>query len=308
MRREELVVAAVDTASVLRSIAAVLARTLGDAITVRLDVANEVGPTLGDRAQLEDALLNVALNARDAMPNGGTLTMSAADAPSAVGSPLGRIDVADTGVGLTPERIARATEPFYATGTRERGAGLGLSLVHGYAARSGGTVALSSEPGTGTVVTLRLPRAPTAPGPEHAGAIAAVEHGQGEIVLLVEDDRSVLDAVAATLDHLGFAVTTAENADAAWSLMEHGLRPQLLFSDVMMPGRIDVAELIRRARLRYPGLPVLLNTGDLRTDVLRQVVLDDRTRLLGKPWRLGELSRLLRALLPPTAGNGMVGA
>ena len=295
-RRQELAPVSIDLAPLLTGMADLFRRTLGDRIEVRLAIAADLWPVLGDQAQLENALLNIGLNARDAMPEGGLILLEAAnvgapDEPDAV-----RVVLTDTGVGMTADEIERAVEPFYTTKGEGHGTGLGLSLVHGYARESGGSFRLESEKGRGTRAILLLPRALDAPARDPV-TIASPERGGGELLLLVEDDEAVRDATRATLEHLGYRVRTAVNADAAWTMIEAGLRPDLLFSDVMMPGTIDVVELVERARRLLPDLPVLLNTGDIEAPPLRRLALDARTALLGKPWRIAELSRLLSAVM-----------
>ncbi len=294
-RRQELRSAPIDLAALLADMTDLLGRTLGDHIAVACDVAPDLWPVLGDRAQLENALLNVALNARDAMGDGGTLTIVAANEPESDGSFV-RIALRDTGVGMTGEELERAIEPFYTTKPEGQGTGLGLSLVHGFARQSGGRLLLASRKGVGTEVALILPRAEAAPV---AAGVPDEQprQGYGELVLLVEDDAAVLDATRAALEFMGYRVRTASDPDAAWAILRAGLRPALLFSDVMMPGEMDVAELVRRTRQLHPGMPVLLNTGNLEAPVLRRIPLDERTVLLGKPWRLAALSSRLQAML-----------
>ncbi len=306
-RRGELRHAPVDLPALLGDMTNLLQRTLGDHIAVGCAVPEDLWPILADRSQLENALLNIALNARDAMENGGTLSITAANSIEQ-GCAFVRISLRDTGIGMAEDEIERSVEPFYTTKSETQGTGLGLSLVDGFARQSGGRLEIASRKGEGTTVAILLPRAdrPLVSTPRTA---EPVRPGSGELVLLVEDDPAVLEAARSALEFLGYQVRTAVDADNAWAVLARGLRPAMIFSDLMMPGVMDAAELVRRARLLQPGLPVLLNTGNLEAPVLREIVLDDRTILMPKPWRLATLSRRIRDLLDTAAaasGNDRV--
>ena len=201
---------------------------------------------------------------------------------------------------MTRDQIARAVEPFYTTKSVGAGVGLGLSLVDGFARQSGGRFRLESELGRGTQAILDMPRASA--GPVANEAVASVERGSGETVLLVEDDPVVCRAAREALEQLGYRVVEAADAlSACRRLEEDRLRPDLMFTDVMMPGPLDVADLARRARALMPNLPILFNTGDVEARVLSGVVFDERTLLVVKPWRLAEMSHQLRILLDRSA-------
>ncbi len=294
-RRQELAAVALDTSTIVRALRDLLARTLGDAIDVRLTAEHDLWPVFADAAGLENALLNLALNGRDAMPDGGTLSIDARNHADGDEQWV-RIEVADEGAGMTPDQLARAVEPFYTTKTVGAGVGLGLSLVDGFARQSGGRFRLDSELGRGTNAILELPRAPAAPAPSPSPPPLQVGHG--ETVLLVEDDPVVSRASREALEQLGYEVVEAANAMSACIRLEHdGLRPDLMFTDVMMPGPLDVVDLARRARALIPTLPILFNTGDVEARVLAGIVFDDRMRLIAKPWRLAEVSSQIRFLL-----------
>ena len=296
-RRQQLASVTLDTRALLTGLEDLLARTLGDAFELLLHVSPDLWPVEADPAALENAVINLVLNGRDAMPDGGRLVLDARNEPA--DDPTAgqvRITVTDHGTGMTAEQMARAVEPFYSTKAFGAGTGLGLSLVDGFARQSGGAFSLAAVTGGGVEATLRLPRA--ASGPPAAAAPVRAARGRGEAVLLVEDDPAVCRASREALEQLGYAVTEACDAGAAWRLLDqYGLRPDLLFSDVMMPGPMDVAALVRQARGLLPDLPIVFNTGDVEARVLTEVRFDDRMKLLAKPWRLAEMSRQLRDLL-----------
>ena len=293
-RRQELDAVPLDAVDILTSLRDLLNRTLGDTIEIHLSTEPDLWPVLGDPAGLENALLNLALNARDAMPKGGRLTVTARNLPDPAGDRV-CISVIDEGVGMTEEQIARAVEPFFTT--KSLGSGLGLAVVDGFARQSGGSFRLRSALGRGTDATLALPRAPAILAPATPHASPRIEHGRGETILLVEDDTAVAAAAREVLTTLGYAVVEAHDVGAACALLESGLRPHLIFTDVMMPGPRDVADLTRFARAIRPDLPILLNTGDMDAPALSSVSFDRHMALLGKPWRLSDLSRTLRRML-----------
>jgi signal transduction histidine kinase/FixJ family two-component response regulator len=303
-RRQALASMPLDTDAMLRSLKDLLDRTLGDPIQIGLSIEPGLWPVLADAAGLENALLNLALNARDAMPHGGRLAIAARNEAGADAQSV-RITVTDTGVGMTPAQLATAIEPFFTTKPVGVGVGLGLSLVDGFARQSGGWFRLESSVGVGTTAILQLPRAAEAPAADDAAA-APLMRGADELVLLVEDDPVVCRATSEAVEELGYRVVTARDAKTACQMLEaEGLRPDLLFTDVMMPGAIDVSDLAIRARALMPTLPILFNTGDIEAGILNAIVFDDRMRLIAKPWRLSDISRELRRLLgtPDRAEN-----
>ncbi len=295
-RRQELAALPLDTEAILLGLRDLLDRTLGDEIAVELSIENGLWPVLADAAGLENALLNLALNGRDAMAQGGRLSMTARnDVSSGPDGDRVVIEVVDGGIGMTEDQIARAIEPFYTTKAVGAGVGLGLSLVDGFARQSGGQFCLESEPGRGTRAILLLPRAPSLTVASAPLPIAAP--GRGETILLVEDDPVVSRATREALEQLGYRVVGAADARSACHLLEDGVRPDLLFTDVMMPGPLDVGDLAARARALMPALPILFNTGDTEARVLAALRLDERMLVVAKPWRLAEISTRIRALL-----------
>jgi PAS domain S-box-containing protein len=277
-RRQMLQPRPVELQRFLPPLAGLLERTLDARIRIELDIAPDTPPCLADVGQLESALVNIAINARDAMPDGGRLAFAArrCDAPPADAAGEAPRDawrdawhaggvalaVSDSGVGMSEAVRARAFEPFFTTKESGRGTGLGLATVHGFAHQSRGAVALDSRPGQGTTVTLYLP-SPAAAGPEAAAtaspaASAAVPAGLS--VLLVEDEPEVLRVVQAFLQAWGCRVATASHAQAALDALARE-RFDLLLSDVVLGPGARGTELAARARVLQPGMPVLLMSG-----------------------------------------------
>ncbi len=318
-RRQPLAPEALDPARLLMSMEDMLRRTLGEAIELKLIVASGLWAMRADPAQLESALLNLALNARDAMLRSD-------------GVPAGRITievgndaldetfagtheevepgeylmfaVSDNGCGMSPDQLARALEPFYTTKPDGKGTGLGLPMVFGFAKQSGGHFQLYSELGCGTTARLYIPRttaAIEAPPPRQPVVRAA----QGELVLLVEDDVSVRRVAADALHMLGYTVHEAGNGDEALALLEAGIRPAVLFTDVVMPGATTSRELAIRAQAMVPGLAVLFTSGYTAESVVHNGALQPGISLISKPWRTEDLGRALRAAVdavrPPAA-------
>jgi PAS domain S-box-containing protein len=256
-RRQALKPEVVDLNLRLDAFAEMLGRTLGGQLEVRLELAASLPPVEVDLAQLETALLNAAFNARDAMPEGGILTLATRHLPAeGVGEVM--VEIADTGSGMSAEVLDRAFEPFFTTKPVGEGTGLGLSQIHGFAAQAGGRAEIRSAPGEGTAVRIILPATEKAFG--RRAAEARVEKPpRGLSVLLVEDNDHVREFACNLLDELGYRVVTAASAEEALERLE--AEPvDLLFSDVVMPGLSGV-ELARLARERDPALPVLLASG-----------------------------------------------
>ena len=263
--RGELQATAVDVERVLHDLREMLAHTLGALVQVQVDIAPGVPPLLADKGQLETVLVNLATNARDAMPDGGTLRFSATLATAADGPALAegryvRIDISDTGMGMDAATLTRASEPFFTTKAVGKGTGLGLAMARGFAEQSGGALRLHSATGEGTQVELWLPIAEHAgdaqPGSARDGLGSAVSRGR---VLLVDDDALAREALTAQLEAASFEVMAAEGGAEAMSLLaRHGI--DLLVTDLAMPGMAGPALIAAAQRLR-PGLPAILLTG-----------------------------------------------
>src|SRR6185312_3651689 len=244
-----------------------LAPSLRGNIELVVDIEDKIWPVEVDLGELELALVNIAVNARDAMPDGGTITLQARNVVLKPGSAAGPLEgdfvalaLIDSGSGIPQDVLDRVFEPFFTTKPVGKGIGLGLSQVHGFAAQSGGAVTVASGPGKGTAVTIYLPRsgAPLPVEDIDAGERPAVAQGT---VLLVEDSREVADVTSTMVEQLGYRVVRAENADEALRHLQQGVKIDLVFSDVVMPGALSGIALAEACHERYPALPVLLTTG-----------------------------------------------
>ncbi|SFR83681.1 hybrid sensor histidine kinase/response regulator [Sphingomonas jatrophae] len=299
-RRQPLQPVPVDVAALVAGMGELVASTAGPQIKVVVETAPDLPPAKADPNQLEMALLNLAVNARDAMPDGGTLRIAATDEAIDAGHPADlpagryiRLSVADTGIGMSEGTLARAVEPFFSTKGIGKGTGLGLSMVHGLASQLGGALTIRSQPALGTCVDLWLPRSSAAP--EQAGARpAATQAGGGRgTVLLVDDEDLVRMSTADMLSDLGFRVTEATSAEEALALVGCATPFDVLVTDHLMPGMTgsDLAQAVRSLR---PGTPVLLVSGYAEQDG----VAPDLPRL-AKPFRKDELAD---SLLPLVGG------
>ena len=284
-------------------------RTLGEniALQTRLDLSLPAAFT--DAHPLENALLNLAINARDAMPQGGLLTITTtlaqrgarSDQPHSDLEPGDylMLDVSDTGSGMTPEVAAKAFDPFFTTKPIGQGTGLGLSMIYGYVKQSGGSVTIDSEPGVGTRVKLYLPRWNQQPGWPLAapGApVTATPLGAGQSVLVVEDEASVRGMVIEVLADLGYAAHEAGDAASALQLVDSGIHLDLLVTDVGLPGT-NGHQLAEMVRARRPGLKVLFVTGYARPAEVRGEFLDVGMDMLTKPFAIEALARKIEDML-----------
>ena len=296
-RRQSLHPTLVRIDQLVEDSARLLRRSMAAAIEIETRLAPDLPEALVDRSQLETALINLVLNARDAMPKGGRIVLQADVAKPATGRRrVAQLElrVIDDGVGMTPEVLARAFEPFFTTKEVGQGSGLGLSMVYGFAAQSGGSVEIESEAGRGTTVHLFLPLAELAePRRDRRGAVMEKVRGE-ERILLVEDEPLVREFVAAQLEHLGYRVTAVEHGAAALALLAEGGRIDLLLTDNIMPGEVSGLDLSRRALELSPSIRVLLMSGYAGTD------LDDQRngqRLLRKPFNRRQLEEAVRLTL-----------
>jgi CheY-like chemotaxis protein len=254
-------------------------------------VPRDTWPVIIDIGEFETALVNLVINARDAMPTGGTITISAHNRKLAEGPDAGdfvAIGVSDTGLGIAPDIIGKIFDPFFTTKPVGKGTGLGLSQVHGFAHQAGGTVLVDSELGKGTTVTILLPRQQAGPSADNE---ETVELGGSGTVLLVEDNPDVASVSGNLLEQLGFNVCRVADAEAALREIERS-PVDLVFSDIVMPGRLDGLGLARRLREIRPDLPVLLATGysDAAADVRGDFPI------LRKPYEIHQLSKAIATL------------
>jgi PAS domain S-box-containing protein len=305
-RRQTLQPRAIDVHQLLASLADILRRTLGAHIDVSAVVDDGLPSVKADPGMLDMALLNLAVNSRDAMPDGGRLVLSATLAEVDPGAAARdddlapgryvRIAVTDTGSGMTPDVKARAFEPFFTTKERGKGSGLGLSLVYGFAKQSGGHIVADSDPGLGTSISLYLPTDAAVATQVPSGATDRSYRGGTETVLVVEDDDGVREVAVGFLRRLGYRVLEAADAPRALELLEREPDTSLLFSDVVLRGEINGPALAREARSRRPGLRLLFASGYARNAVPWREQFEG-VQLLSKPYRIDQLARALRRAL-----------
>jgi PAS domain S-box-containing protein len=286
-------------------------RTFGEQVYVQLRLDERLPQLMADAAQVETALLNLALNARDAMPHGGHLlvetsraTLSASDPapePDLAAGDYARVQVTDTGTGMSPEVLARAIEPFFTTKDAGKGNGLGLSMVYGFVRQSGGTVRLRSEVGRGTTVALYLPIQAAAPGTAADEAPARVPTGS-EVVLVVEDDAAVLGIAAGFLERLGYTTVCAGDGRTALGALQSHREVALLFTDLSLPDMDGIA-LAHAAREARPDIRVLYTTGYMSGTAMDRMPVIERAAVLAKPYRREDLALRVRALLAPRAAG-----
>ena len=284
-----------------------LDRTLGEHVKVETVLAAGLWQVKADPAQLENAILNLAVNARDAMPGGGRLTIETLNAfvddayAQEYAIEAGQyvlIAVADTGAGMAPEVIAKAFDPFFTTKGAGKGTGLGLSQVYGFVRQSGGHVKIYSELGVGTSVKIYLPRLyGEAAATEQAKRLATVHRGlRSEIILVVEDEERVRALSVEALRELGYSVVEASSPSQALRLLDEGQQVTLLFTDIVMPD-MSGRQLADRARGKRPNLRVLYTTGYTRNAIVHNGMLDPGTNLLTKPFSIEELAGKIRKIL-----------
>ena len=290
-RRQSVNPQAVDVCERINALREVLQTGVGSAITLQLDINEHVWPAMVDIAEFETALVNLVINARDAMTAGGTITVSAQNEALREETRAGdyvAVSVQDTGVGIAPDVLGKIFDPFFPTKPIGKGTGLGLSQVHGFAHQAGGTIRVDSELGKGTTITMLLPRRDDFARVEKADA---VETGGSGTVLLVEDNPDVATVSANLLEQLGYTVRRVENAEAALREIEFdGI--DLVFSDIVMPGKMDGLSLARHLRAARPGLPILLASG--YSDAAINVHGD--FPILRKPYEIHQLSQAIAKL------------
>ncbi|WP_338761117.1 response regulator [Massilia sp. METH4] len=305
-RRQPLRPEPVDLAVVVRGLDELLRRALGEAVVIDTVVENPLWATLVDRTQMENVLLNLAINARDAMGGTGRLTIElsnveldrdyAARQEDLAPGQYVMLAVSDTGSGMSPEVLARAVEPFFTTKPEGEGTGLGLSMAYGFMKQSGGHLKIYSEPGKGTAVKLFLPRTLQAPLVQPVHHDDAVRGGS-ETILVVEDDADVRAVVTAQLGELGYTVLQAPHPEAALAVLQSGARIDLLFTDVIMPSNLRSPELARLASALLPGIGVLFTSGYTQNAIVHAGRLDPGVELLSKPYSRQQLALRVRHVL-----------
>jgi CheY-like chemotaxis protein len=305
-RKQNLEAAAFDLNELVVGMGDLLHRTLGAHVTVEPRLAADPPLALADRSQLESALLNLAINGRDAMAAGGVLTIETArtrldeSEASSAGIAAGdyvMLSVTDSGVGMTPEVLARAYEPFFTTKEVGKGTGLGLSMVYGFVKQSGGHVHIDSEVGRGTTVKIFLPQAPSGAQQAEPQESARVIPGGRETVLVVEDDAQVRRLTASRLEDLGYRVVQCADGARALQVIESAQSVDLLFSDVVMPGGLNGRELAEAARQRRPNLRILLTSGYADGALAERAANSATFSILTKPYTKRALAERIRAAL-----------
>jgi signal transduction histidine kinase len=306
-RQQPLMSKDVDVSRLIAGMEVMLRRALGVHIETRFILGHEMWPATVDPAQLESAILNLVLNARDAMLEGGCLTVEIGNVPLDKGyaedndevrpGDYVMVAVTDNGVGMTRDVVARAFEPFFTTKGVGKGTGLGLSMAYGFVKQSGGSMKIYSEPGHGTVVKLYLPRAGALPvADEPPRDRIAIPRGS-ETILVVEDDDMVRSYVERELQELGYRVMLARDGSTALEILRQSGEIDLLFTDVVMSGGILGPKLAEEALRLRPGLKVLYTSGYTENAVLHHGRLDPGIKLLNKPYRRQELAEMLRSIL-----------
>jgi CheY-like chemotaxis protein len=283
-----------------------LRRTIGEAINLDIVAADDLWSTLCDPNQLESALLNLAINARDAMPDGGRISIVTANAiiaPVSAAEPALSpgdyicIGVADTGTGMSPEVVARAFDPFFTTKPIGQGTGLGLSMIYGFARQSNGHVSIDSTLGRGTTVKLYLPRHAGEAAADIAAAGAEMAHAAtGETVLVVEDEPVVRAVIIEMLQDQGYRTFEAVDGPSGLRVLQRQARIDLLITDVGLPG-MNGRQLADQARETRPDLKIMFITGYAESVVIADGFLQPGMEMITKPFDLGDLSRRIRALV-----------
>ncbi len=306
-RRQPLEAKAVDANALVASMEELLRRTIGESIVFRSVGAAGLWPTLCDPHQLENALLNLAINARDAMPDGGRLTIETANAvldegyvarePGVAPGPYVTLSVSDTGTGMPADVMARAFDPFFTTKPIGQGTGLGLSMIYGFVKQSDGHIKIYSEPGQGTSVKIFLPRfrgAGDSAAPEVGGAAPRAD--EGDTVLVVEDDVTVRDLVLEVLQDLGYTALEAPDGPSGLALLQSRRRIDLLVTDVGLPG-MNGRQLADQARQARPDLRVLFITGYAENAAFGSGHLDPDMQMMTKPFAVDALAQRIRAMI-----------
>ncbi|HEX4041613.1 MAG TPA: response regulator, partial [Xanthobacteraceae bacterium] len=306
-RKQALQPRKVDVNGLVVAAARLLRPTLGENIEIYTELDAEAWPAQIDPGQLTNGIINLAVNARDAMPDGGKLTLETAniildeDYASAhrevTAGPYVMVVVSDTGTGIPPDIQDKVFDPFFSTKDVGKGTGLGLSMVYGFIKQSGGHVKIYSEQGIGTAIRLYLPQAKAAAARLADAAPALAVTGGDEIIFLVEDDPLVRTSVTTQLKSLGYEVIAAANGAEALRLVEEGISFDLLFTDVIMPGPMDGPHLAKELEGRRPGTNVLFTSGYTESAMIHHGQLDAGVLLLQKPYRREDLARALRKAL-----------
>ena len=304
-RRQPLSPAIYTPEQIFDGLGELLQRALGETFQVQMRAPANLWQVFVDRNQLENAILNLAINARDAMKGEGTIDLSAENirldrafctGKGIVAGDYVRVSVADTGAGMPPQVLAQAFEPFFTTKPDGQGTGLGLSMVFGFVKQSGGHIEMSSVVGEGTRVQLYFPRSLRTAGNE-TSTPEVQQRGGHERILVVEDNEAVRISTVELLREEGYQVLTAGNADIAMQMLLEGVAVDLIFTDVVMPGLIKSSDLAAWAKVQNPPVTVLFTSGHTRDIISRNHQLSPDTHLLGKPYGPDALTRMIRTVL-----------
>jgi PAS domain S-box-containing protein len=306
-RKQQLQSSTIDLNQRVTRMAAMLERTLGEDITLKTNLAQDLWPALVDPSLVEDAILNLAVNARDAMPKGGQLVIETANAHldeyyaahnvEVTPGDYIAVTVTDSGTGMSPEILERVFEPFFTTKDVGHGSGLGLSMVYGFIKQSRGHVKVYSELGHGTSIKLYLPKSDDAVGTAvDASAKNDANLGGRETILIVEDEATVRQVAVRMLESLGYKVHQAEDGMAALDILRTIGKIDLLFTDLIMPNGLSGQELARKAREQRPGLNILYASGYSETFITRHGNFEPTGPLIGKPYRKQQLATVVRAI------------
>ena len=305
-RQQPLAPVVINPARQLRTLDDLMRRALGESIEIESVVAGGLWNIAVDPHQFENVVLNLAINARDAMPDGGKLTLELSNAtlddqyvaslPDVTAGQYVMLAVTDTGVGMSPDVMARAFDPFFSTKPEGKGSGLGLSMAYGFVKQSGGHIRLYSEVGEGTTVRVYLPRSTAPPVAIDRSETGGLRYGN-ETILVVEDDQRVQATVVELLSGLGYAVLKASNAEQALAVVESDRHIDLLFTDMVMPGSLRSPEMVRRAVQIRPALKVLYTSGYTQNAIVHGGRLDPGVELLSKPYSRQQLAHKIRQVL-----------
>jgi signal transduction histidine kinase/ActR/RegA family two-component response regulator len=303
----------VDLNRLVASLSEMLTRTVGETIAVETILGSGLWPTFVDVSQLENAIVNLVVNARDAMPHGGRITIETANASldeaycrqfgDVAPGQYALLSVSDTGTGISPEHLSKVFEPFFTTKSASMRTGLGLAMIYGFVKQSKGHIRIYSEVGHGTTAKIYLPRMIGAARAKSVPAAARGESAQsptarpGEVVLMVEDDEDVLDSTVTLLRELGYSVLAARNGAAALAQLRGSERVDILFTDVVLPQGMNGRALAIEAAALRPTLPVLFTTGYARNAIIHDGRLDPDVQFLAKPYTQQDLAQKLRAVL-----------
>ncbi len=307
----------IDLNRLVGNLSDMLTRTVGETIAIETIHTSGLWPTFVDASQLENAIVNLVVNARDAMPKGGRITIETMNAyldeaycrrfGDVTPGQYALLSVTDTGTGIPPETLTRVFEPFFTTKSAPTRTGLGLAMIHGFVKQSKGHVRIYSEVGHGTTVKIYLPRMESAARIESAPA-AKPEEGApsaralpGEVVLVVEDDDDVRELTVALLDDLGYSVLAARNGVEALAMLKKSARIDILFTDVVLPQGMNGRALSEEAAVLRPDLPVLFTTGYARNAIIHDGRLDPGVQFIAKPYTQEEIAHKLRSVIDASA-------